>query len=463
MRITFHGAAGGVTGSKHLIETRDARVLLDCGLFQGRRKETDRLNRRFDFDPESVDAVVLSHAHIDHIGSLPTLGRLGFRGRIHATGPTAELADIMLHDSAHIQQKDAEFVNKRKRRSRGRHVEPLYTEKDVDALLPRFTPHRLHEWFDVAAGVRVTYRDAGHILGSASVELDVTDGPERRRILFSGDIGSTGRVIIRDPEPAPECDVLLMESTYGNRSHERAADLKGRLADVVGRVVRRGGKVIIPAFSLGRTQHVVYYLGTAMLDGLLPPTDVFVDSPLATRATAVYGRFPDWYDEEARNVRRDNGALLAFDRVRYVRDVEESKSLNDRREPCVIISASGMCEAGRVLHHLRNNIGDPRNAVLIVGFQAAHTLGRRLVEQRSVVKIFGEPHERRAEVVSIQGLSAHADREGLLAWASTLPRSPAHTCLVHGEPDAQEALAAALTERGFRDVRIPERGTTLTV
>jgi metallo-beta-lactamase family protein len=463
VKIGFHGAARAVTGSRHLIETKHARVLLDCGLVQGKRSEADWQNRNFGFNVRTVDAVVLSHAHIDHIGALPAMSKNGFNGPIYATAPTVELASIMLRDSAHIQEKDAKFVNKRRRRHRGQRVEPLYTQEDVEPLVPRFKKVPLHHSQEVAPGIRVTYQDAGHILGSASVLVEAEEDGHTKRILFSGDVGQSGRVIIRDPEPGPSAEVLLVESTYGDRLHDTVEDVGRALAEFVQSVVKRGGKVVIPAFSVGRSQHVVYYLGRAMREGKLDDVPIFVDSPLTVKVPDVYRRHPEWYDEDTKRALDETGDPLCFGHVRYVQSVDESKSLNEDKRPCVIIASSGMCEAGRVLHHLRNTIGDPKNAVAIVGYQAPHTLGRRLVEKREVVKIFGEPHERRAEVFTIGGLSAHADRNGLLEWVGTLNPKPEHIFLVHGDPDAQVAFRAALRKQGHRSVRAPKRGEVVTL
>lgn len=464
MKLTFWGAAGEVTGSRHLVEAGGRRVLLDCGLFQGRRDETFLRNARFGFKPEGVEAVVLSHAHIDHSGALPALGLAGFRGRVHGTLATVDLCGTMLLDSAHIQEKDAEFVNKRHSGGKGRgRVRPLYTTGDAQRILDRFVGHPYGKPFDVAPGFQAVYHDAGHMLGSAAVELRVTDGGAVRQLVFSGDRGRRNLPILRDPAPVPGADFLVMESTYGNRVHPPAEEVELELERILRPVFERRGKVIVPAFAVGRTQDVVYTLNNIFRRGGLPAVPVFVDSPLAVDATAIFNRHPECYDEETRQVLNGPGDPFGFRTMHYVRTVEESKALNERPGPCVIVSASGMAETGRILHHLRNSIGDPRNAVLIVGFQAENTLGRRLQEQQPVVRIFGEEVERRCPVFFMEAFSGHADREDLFAFAAGFRKQkPARLALVHGEPDQQEPLAERLRrEGGFPRVDVPRRGETI--
>lgn len=466
MQLTFHGAAETVTGSKHLLSLDDGhRLLLDCGLFQGRREESNRRNRDFGFDAASVDAVVLSHAHIDHAGLLPKLWADGFRGRIWATHATRDLCSLMLRDSAYLQEKDVRFVNKIRRRKNQPPVDPLYTIDDADGAMQHFVGVAYDASFEPLPGVTARFVDAGHILGSASVQLDVTrpDG-STVRIGFSGDVGNPGRPILRDPRPLPPCDVLLCESTYGGEVHDPPDRSKERLADIVRTTSGHGGKVLIPAFAVGRTQEIVYALDQLWTAGALPPIPVYVDSPLAVNATGVYAAHPECYDDELRRyAERGDGDPLGFERLTYIRDVEDSKALNASDMPMVIISASGMCEGGRILHHLRNNVEDPRTTVLMVGYCADHTLGKRIIERRDTINIFGEPHALRATVEVMNSYSAHADEPGLLRWLQSQDADRLQGLyLVHGAPDRQSALASALREHGFDPV-IPSHGTTIDV
>ncbi len=458
MRLTFCGAARTVTGSKHLLELAGGRrLLLDCGLFQGRRAEADHLNRHFPFDPATIDAVLLSHAHIDHAGLLPKLWKEGFRGRIYATHATVDLCGLMLLDSAYIQEKDVAFVNKLHRKKGLPPVEPLYREADAEGVLAHFVGVAYGTPFSPVEGVEVVYRDAGHILGSATMVLTVREGRRTVRLGFTGDVGNPGRPILRDPEPMMDCDYLISESTYGGEEHDPPGRTKERLADVIARTSGRGGKVIIPAFAVGRTQEIVYALDQLWNEGRLPPIPVYVDSPLAVNATGIYAAHPECYDRDLRRYLLADNDPFGFERLTYIRDVAKSKALNGQHVPMVIISASGMCEAGRILHHLRNNIEDRRNTVMIVGYCADHTLGKRIVERRPEVRIFGEPHALRAEVVVMNSLSAHADEPGLLDFIGHLDRDRLRRIfLVHGAPERQEAFRQALEARGYREVVIPE-------
>ncbi len=469
MRLTFHGAAGTVTGSQHLVEVNGHRILLDCGLFQGKRKEAFERNRQTPFDAASVDALILSHAHIDHSGNIPSLVRRGFSGNIIATPATRDLCAMMLQDSAHIQQRDVEYVNKRRKRQGKNLFEPLYTHDDVIASMELFVSCPYNRPLPVVPGVTLTFVDAGHMLGSASVILDIEDRDEKRdiRLVFSGDIGQPGLPIIRDPVPIRDgADVLIMESTYGNRLHDPAADTLNALKLVIQQAYEQRGAVIIPAFAVGRTQQIVYSLHQLYTSGEVPPIPVFVDSPLATSITQVYRLHPEIYDRETAAFMADDDDRnpFGFDMLQYTRSVEESKRLNSMQEPLVIISASGMMEAGRVLHHLRNRIEDPRTTILIVGWMAPDTLGRRIMEEQEVVRIFGEEFTRRAQVKAILGFSGHGDRNDLLAWAGAMQRKPARTFLVHGEPDAAEALKQGLqSELGFPRIDIPHLGQPFKV
>lgn len=459
MRLTFWGAAQTVTGSLHMLEFGATRLFMDCGLFQGRRSEAGRMNSEFPAHATTVDFVLLSHAHIDHSGLLPKLYRDGFRGRVFATAATRDLCTSMLADSAHIQAKDAQWVNKRERRRGGDMVAPLYSAEDVEGVLGLFVDVAYDEPFHPVDGLTVTYRDAGHILGSATMLLEVIEGDRTVRIGFTGDVGRAERPILRDPQPMDDCDYLICESTYGGRTHEPADQAKERLANVVGETARRGGKVIIPAFAVGRTQEIVHRLDELTNEGRLPPIPVYVDSPLAVNVTDVFRRHPECYDADLIKYMETDSDPFGFARLSYVRDVQESKQLNASRLPMVIISASGMCEAGRILHHLRNNIEDPKNTVMIVGFCAPHTLGRRIVERRREVKIFGEPHRLRAEVEVMNAYSAHADEPELVEFVSHLdPGRLQKIFLVHGDPDRQLALYDALKAGGYPTAYGPERG-----
>ncbi|HEY63882.1 MAG TPA: MBL fold metallo-hydrolase [Caldilineae bacterium] len=463
MKLTFLGAARTVTGSMHLLEVNGHRVLLDCGLFQGRRAETYERNLNFPFDPASIDALVLSHAHIDHSGNIPNLVKQGFRGNIWSTPATRDLCAAMLQDSGHIQEKDVEYVNKKRARKGLPPVEPLYTQEDAMNALPYFVSLGYDRPFQVVPGVQVTFLDAGHILGSAMVLLEITEGERTWRLLFSGDVGRKGLDILRDPTPALPADIIIMESTYGSRIHETHEEARQILRRVINETYRRRGKVIIPAFAVGRTQELVYELHQLTVEQKIPPLPIYVDSPLAVNVTEIFRLHPECYDEETRvflaeNQRKDP---FGFYRLRYIRDVEQSKALNFLRDSAVIISASGMCESGRILHHLKNNIEDPNNTILFVGFQAEHTLGRRLLDGWKHVRIFGEEYEVRARIERIDGYSAHADRNELLEWVRpALKKGKPRIFLVHGELEAAQSLAQALRDEGVRRIDIPERGAT---
>ena len=460
MHIEFSGAAREVTGSCHILRVGKRTVLLDCGMFQGRRSESREKNRRLPVPVDEIDAIVLSHAHIDHAGRLPYLVAQGYKGSIWATSATRDLCAIMLADSAHIQEKDADFLA----RHRDEHIEPLYTVEDATRTLDCMIGMPYRKWFEVTDGVRAMFTEAGHILGSASVALEVREGDTFRRVIFSGDIGRSGLPIIRDPEPPPlGADVVICESTYGNRDHESVEGAREQLGQVIRDTAARGGRVLIPAFAVGRTQELVYDLHQLRRDGRIPDIPIFIDSPLATNATAVFAMHPETYDQSEELVRRTPD-LFDFPMVQFTRDVNESKKLNTMRGPMIIIAASGMAESGRILHHLRYGASDPRNTILVVGFMAEHTLGRRIVEQRPVLRIFGEEVPLAAHVEILNGYSAHADRHELHRWLQAVRhhgvpdgRARPHVLLVHGEPPAQEAFAELLRDDDFR-VDVPAPG-----
>ncbi len=460
MRLTFWGAAQTVTGSKHLLELANGRtLLLDCGLFQGPRDEANRRNQEFGFNPESLDAVVLSHAHIDHIGLLPKLWKEGFRGKIYCTHATYDLASLLLLDSAYIQEKDVKFVNKR-RASRGMApIEPLYETRHAEGVLGHFIGMAYRAAFAPLEGVEIVYRDAGHILGSATVNLKVEENGRTVRIGFTGDVGSPDRPILKDPEKMDDCDVVISESTYGGKTHPPHSETKERLGEIIRRTVQRGGHVLIPAFAVGRTQEIVHALDELSNEGKLPPVPMYVDSPLAVNATSVFLAHPECFDREMIDYMRTDPNPFGFDRLSYIRKAEDSKALNSRKEPMVIISASGMVEAGRILHHLRNHIEDPRTTIIMVGYCAEGTLGRKLIEKEEVVRIFGEEHKRKAEVEVMNSLSAHADEPELVEFLSRLDRDRLkQTFLVHGDKARQEKLKDALKAKGWGEVIIPSHG-----
>ena len=464
MNITFWGAARQVTGSRHLLEIGGNKILLDCGLVQGRREEAERQNREFPFDVNEIDAVLLSHAHIDHSGNLPGLVRAGYKGPIHCTRATAGLLSIMLMDSAYIQEKDIHFVNKRHRRKKMKLKEPLYTIADAEKTIPMLTPQFYGKPFEVLPGVTAVFKDAGHILGSAITVLDLNENGKRHRLCYSGDLGRPHLPIIRDPESVAGIDTLLIESTYGNRLHDSTLDIPGNLEKLLNRAHARNGKIIIPSFAIGRTQEIVTVLKELFESKRVPEMPVYVDSPLAVNATDIFREHEECFDEETLVLLRDEHTdPFGFKMMRYVRDVKESKSLNDKPGPMIIISASGMCEAGRILHHLRNNIEDPTTLVLMVGFQAAHTLGRRLIEGHEEIRIFGETHPLRAEVEVMDAFSAHADRNELMSWLGGLEDKPKKIYIVHGEETQAMSFSETLAAAGFTGVCVPELGESHTL
>ncbi len=465
MNITFHGAAQTVTGSRHLLSLNDHQLLLDCGLFQGRRKDTYSRNLNFPFDVTALDAAILSHAHIDHSGNLPNLVKQGYPGSINATSATAHLAGVMLRDSGHIQESDVKFVNKRRAKRGEAPIEPLYTIADAATAAEQFVQRDYDAQFEAVPGAIATLVEAGHILGSAGVILDLEENGRKVRLMFSGDIGRADLPIVRDPVLPKDVDYLIMESTYGDRSHDSSGQAYDELQAVLSRTIERGGKIIIPSFAVGRTQTLVYYLHQMIDRHEIPRIKVFVDSPLAVNVTDIFRDHPECFDEEATNfmLTDPHGSALGFDLLTYTRSVDESKAINFIDDPVIIISASGMAETGRILHHLRNNIEDERNTVLITSWMAPHTLGRRLSEGKKRIKIFGEEHKVRAEVASINGLSAHADQPHLIEYALASKDTLKGVFLVHGEEGPALTLMEKLKQAGLQNVHYPELGESVDI
>lgn len=462
--LMFHGAAGEVTGSLHLIRFDDQWIALDCGMYQGRRAEAEEKNRRWPLPAKEIAAVVLSHAHIDHSGRLPRLVRDGFDGPIFCTPATRDLCAIMLPDSAHIQEEDIKYVNKKRARKGLDPVEPMYTYADALGAIRQMQTIACGRWFSVTGGLLARFQEAGHMLGSAGVQFAFGKrNGHTPSLYYSGDVGRFDKPILRDPAPFPECDTVICESTYGGRVSESVDDAKQVLTDVVQRTVARGGKVIIPSFSVGRTQTLVYFLHEQFVAKKLARVPVFIDSPLAVNATEVFKMHPECYDAEARAFHMVTGDILGAGACTYVRNVEESKALHRRKGPCVIISASGMCEAGRIRHHLKNNLGNAKCTILIPGFQAQHTLGRRIADGAEEVTIFHEQHKIRAEVVQFHGFSGHADQAELLRMLTPIAKKAKRLLLVHGEDDERDVLAHKARSLGFREVIMPVPGQKVEI
>jgi metallo-beta-lactamase family protein len=445
-----------------MLEVPGFRLLLDCGLFQGRREEAVRQNQELGFDPKSVGAVMLSHAHIDHSGALPVLPRDGFSGKVHVTRATADLAGIMLEDSARIQESDCRYVNKQERRGGKACVRPFYDGDDVRKIIRRFEGARYGDQVKVAPRVTASFHDAGHILGSAAIRVKYTARGNTATVLFSGDLGRSNMPILRDPEPPSPCDVLILESTYGDRLHEQAGEeMKKKAQDLIAHARAHKSKIIVPAFAVGRTQELVMRVKGLVSEGRVDPIPIYIDSPLADRATAVFRRHPECYDEDTLKTFSADGDPFASRYIHFISSPEDSKRLNSMRGPCVIISSSGMCEGGRIVHHLKHAIQDEANVIVFVGFQAEHTLGRKLVEGWDVVPIFGIPTPRRAQIVKFNGLSAHADRNDLLAYVRAIHPLPEKIFVVHGEEKQALSLGAAIqAEHPGIDVVIPHRASS---
>jgi metallo-beta-lactamase family protein len=448
MELQVFGAAREVTGSMHLLTVGNEKILLECGLYQGHRQEAFERNQNLPFDPSELTAMVLSHAHIDHSGNIPQLVKNGYTGNIYCTHATQDLCRVMLRDSAHIQESDAEYVNRNHLKKDLPPIQPLYSMPDAEACMEQFIGIGYDRPFKITPSVQITFVDAGHILGSAIVILDIQENGTTRRLTFTGDLGRPNLPVIKDPVQVQETD------------YEAVGDMKAKLQKTVQETVNRGGKIIVPSFSVGRTQELVYFLHELFNEHALPEIPIYVDSPLSVNVTEVFRLHPECFDKETREEFLANHMdPFGFYRLRYIRYVEESKKLNTMKEPCMIISASGMAEAGRILHHLANNVADPKNTILVVGFMAENTLGRRIVERQPQVKIFGEEYPLNAQVVITNGFSAHADQKELMTYFKGLKQDRLrHVCLVHGETDGIEALAGEIKKTGFDRITIPQRG-----
>jgi len=459
MNITFYGAARNVTGSKHLIETSSGKkILLDCGFFQNRGKDNDRLNRSFSFDPQQIDLMILSHAHIDHSGNIPNLVKLGFNKTIFTTQATIDLCEVMLADSAYIQSGDIEYINRRRRRDGQKALEPIYEIEDVEKAMKLFAPVAVNKRFQYDDEISFEFTDAGHILGSVSVHVFITENGNTKQITFSGDVGRFNDLILKAPAPFPQADYILCESTYGNRLHDQSTDARKKLLQIVNQTcVEQKGKLIIPAFSLGRTQEIIYTLDRFKTENKLPSIPVFVDSPLAIDATNIMRKHSEFFNADLVNYLHVDEDPFGFSNLKYVRKVEESKKINDLKGPCIIISASGMIEAGRIKHHIKNNINDSRNTILIVGYCTPESIGGHLMRGDKIIKIFGNEYPVKANVEVISSFSAHADYLELIKYLSCQDTAAVKKLfLVHGEYEVQQEFKEKLKEVGFKNVEIPE-------
>jgi metallo-beta-lactamase family protein len=461
MKIHFYGAARDVTGSQFILEINDQKLLLDCGLFQGRRDEFYKVNSEFLYDPATVDAVVLTHAHIDHSGNLPGLVKRGYAGPIYATPVTAHLAALMMADSANIQEAEAEETGRKNRNPDIPPVEPLYTEADAQKVIPLLESMTYNTEFEPITGVTARLVDAGHILGSASLVLDIEEKGKSFRLWASGDIGRLKLPLVRDPTKPFKADYLIMESTYGDTDHPDPEDAYEKLAEVVCRTIERGGKVVIPAFAIGRTQELAYSLNLMMREGQIPEIPIVVDSPLAVKATDIFRQHPEFFDKETLEFIREGNSALTFEELTFVRSVQESREVNESSQPMVVISASGMADSGRVLHHLRSNLGDKRSTIAIVSYQARHTMGWQLAQGEKAVEIFGDRIEVKAGVERIRGFSAHAGQSYLVEYALESRETLKGVFLVHGEAETAEKLQAKLKKSGLERVTVPYKKQSL--
>lgn len=466
MKLSFHGATRTVTGSKHLLQVNeDTRILLDCGMFQGMGKDTGTLNNDWGFDPAELTHVVISHAHIDHTGLLPKLIKDGYKGKIYCTPPTASLARILLVDSARIQEADIRYVNKRRQKEHQQLIEPLYTEDDAERVFTHFETIPYNELYQLAKGVELTFTDCGHILGSAAVNLKIREKGITTRLTFSGDVGRYRDMILRSPQTFPQADYIILESTYGDKLHDLMATANDKLLDhIVETCLKNKGKLVIPAFSLGRTQEILYMLNRLELEHRLPPIAYYVDSPLSVNITDAVKRYPGCFNAMVQDYLKKDDDVFSFKGLKHIEDVQDSIKLNDTDEPCVIISASGMAEAGRVKHHIANNISNPNNKILLTGYCEPLSLGGRLKRKPAEVTIFGKPYLVKAEIAEITSLSAHGDYEDLCQWLSCQdPRQVKKLFLVHGEYEVQQNFKERLLRKGFTDVEIPEQHAVFSI
>ncbi len=454
MRITSYGAAEEVTGSKHLLEINGHKILFDCGMFQGRRKQAAEKNKNLPFSVDELSAVVLSHAHIDHSGILPVLAKRGYKGRVFTTAATRDLCAIMLMDSAHIQERDAKWLSKKKQEF----IPPVYSEEDAREIMRHFICLPYNISLDVVPGVQVTFRDAGHVLGSSMLEVDFQENGSAKKLIYTGDLGRKNIPILQDPWVPEGADIVMMESTYGDRDHDPIETLDGELAEVINRTCKVGGKVIVPTFALERAQEFIYALKRLELNKRIPDLPVFVDSPLTVNITEVFRLHADLFDSKMRDVMEQSGDPFQLNQIRYIRNVQESMKLNSMKGPAIILSAAGMCEHGRILHHLRNNCENPNNTILIIGFQAKNTLGRKIVERQKQIKIFGVQHELLAKVKTLNSLSAHAGKTELIEFGRRFKDCAKKILLVHGENGSLNALKQGLEAEGCNNVQIQKEG-----
>lgn len=465
MNIQFIGAARTVTGSQHLLTINGKKILLECGLFQGRRKDTYEKNKNFKFDPKEIDALILSHAHIDHSGNIPNLVKNGFNGPIYATSATVDLCNIMLKDSAHLQQRDIEWLNKRRKNHSNEKAEALYTLEDVERALNNFTAVEYNTIKEIFPGTSLTFQDAGHILGSAGILLEIEEEGKKLRFGFSGDIGRNETPIIRDPDYLRDLDALIMESTYGNRIHTHSDEVEEEVAKVVREVFDRKGKIIIPAFAVGRTQLLVYVLHKLFDQNRIPEIPIYVDSPLAVNATKVFKDHPECFDRETNRIFLESGDdPFGFGRLKYISTVDQSKELNEIKDPMIIISASGMAEGGRILHHLANNIGNPKNLVLFVGYAAEQTLARKIMDGMERVNILGEEYSVKCQIKTMDYFSGHADQNELLDYLRLNPQKRLKNIfLVHGEEEQALPLRGKILEKGYKKADFPLSGEKFVI
>lgn len=460
MKIKFIGATESVTGSKHLLITESGKqILLDCGLFQGMGKETDELNRSLDLEPSEIEAVILSHAHIDHSGNLPYLVKQGFNGKIYCTEATFDVCEILLLDSARIHESDIKFINKRREKNDLAPIKPLYTTKDAERCLKHFKPIPFNTDFTLNTEISFRFSEVGHITGAAAINVTAKENNKITKLTFSGDVGRYTDMLLKAPQPFPQADYILCESTYGDRLHDTHEDSESKLLNIVlNTCIEKKGKLIIPAFSLGRTQEIVFSLDKLKNKGLLPDIKTYVDSPLSTSATDIVRKHVECFNEDLRNYIKDDPDPFGFNHLKYIQESSESKALNDSKEPCIIISASGMCDAGRVKHHLMHCISDKRNTVLMVGYCSPRTLGARLLSGETSVRIFGEEFEVKADIESIHSYSAHGDYSELIRFLSCQDKKKVKNIfLIHGEDEAKISFKEKLLNEGYNNVTIPEK------